>query len=153
MGMKNFIKGNFIPKNPGKYVGTYPITYRSSWELRVMKVFDGHPYVLQWASEGIAIPYYNPVLERPANYFPDFLIKMQNVDGVVSSTMIEVKPASQAIVENAKSKRDKLEWIVNMSKWKAAETWCAERGIAFKVMTEHDIFHTGSNTNKAKKKK
>jgi hypothetical protein len=150
MGMKNFTKGTFIPTNPGKYVGTYPITYRSSWELRVMKVFDAHPNVLQWASEGIAIPYYNPVLERPANYFPDFLIKVQDVDGNTVSTMIEVKPENQAIVEKAKSKRNKLEWVVNMEKWRAATTWCAERGITFKVMTEHDIFHTGTN-NKRKK--
>jgi hypothetical protein len=54
------------------------------------------------------------------------------------------------VVEKAKSKRNKLEWVVNMAKWNNAQKWCEERGIVFKVMTEHDIFHTGTN-NKRKK--
>lgn len=142
-----FTNGNFHPKNPGKYSGTYPIVFRSSWELKIMEMFDVHPYILRWASEGIAIPYYNPVLQRPAQYFPDFLIAIRkdNPEGgyYEHKMMIEIKPENQSIMEKATSKRNKLETVVNMAKWEAAKRWCDERGIEFKVMTEHDIFHTG----------
>lgn len=149
MANKRFTTGNFIPKNPAKYTGSYPIVYRSSWELKVMQVFDEHPYILQWSSEGIPIPYYNPVHERMANYFPDFLITQKEVSPtgigfIERKVMIEVKPENQTVMEKAKGTRNKIEMIINDAKWKSAIRWCDERDIVFRVMTEKDLFHTAS---------
>ena len=67
-------QGEFTPKNPEKYIGTYPIIFRSSWELVFMNKCDTHPSIKQWASESLKIPYYNPFKRKSTIYVPDFLI-------------------------------------------------------------------------------
>ena len=67
-----FSHGKFTPKNPEKYIGTYPISYRSSWELVFMNKCDTHPNIKQWASESIKIPYRNPLTKKHTYYIPDF---------------------------------------------------------------------------------
>jgi hypothetical protein len=41
--MTKYSQGEWKPNNPAKYIGKYPITYRSSWELSVFRVLDAHP--------------------------------------------------------------------------------------------------------------
>ena len=41
--MKSYVQGQYKPINPEKYVGTYPIVFRSSWEHKVMVLFDTNP--------------------------------------------------------------------------------------------------------------
>ena len=57
---RSYIQGQYTPVNPGKYVGTYPIIFRSSWEFTVMKLLDTNPNILNWASESLKIPYQTP---------------------------------------------------------------------------------------------
>lgn len=143
-GSKTY-KGYFKPKNPQKYNGNAEnIVYRSSWELRVMKYFDDHPDVIWWASEEMAIPYYNPIDQKKHRYFPDFIVKMKRRDGKVMTYVIEVKPHVQTKQPVRKRKTQKfinesVTYIVNQAKWKAADEFCHEHGWEFKILTEHEL--------------
>lgn len=138
-------KGYFKPKNPAKYNGNpNNIIYRSSWEVRVMKYFDEHPDVIWWASEELPIPYYNPVDQKMHRYFPDFIVKMKKRDGKVMTYLIEVKPYSQTQQPVRKRKTQKfiqesVTYVVNQSKWKAADEFCQEHGWQFKILTEKEL--------------
>jgi hypothetical protein len=139
-------KGKFKPKYPAKYIGDPTnVIYRSLWELRLMRYFDQHPSVLSWGSEEVVIPYRSPVDNRVHRYFPDFIVKMREATGKVSTMIIEVKPAAQTkepIKKTEKSRRyinEVLTYGVNQAKWKAAEEFCRDRNWQFKIMTEHDI--------------
>jgi TnsA endonuclease N terminal len=138
--MSKYHSDVFTPKNPTKYVGTFPIVYRSAWELTFMNVCDQHPNILQWASESLQIPYQNPVTGRWHRYIPDFLILYQDKEGKRHGELIEIKPISQTLIEKAKTKRDKEAIIINTAKWKAAEAFCVSRGLKFRVMTEYDLY-------------
>lgn len=138
--MSKWHQGVFIPDNPHKYVGTQPIVWRSSWELTFMNVCDKHPNILQWASESIEIPYQHPITGRRHNYIPDFLLVYIDKHGNKRAELIEIKPASQAVYERAKSRKDKEAYIINEAKWKAAKIFCKKMGLTFRVMTEADLY-------------
>jgi len=141
-------QGTFTPKNPEKYIGTYPIQFRSSWEIRLMQVFDTHPNVLNWASESIRIPYVNPFTNKPAMYIPDFFVVYDTKSNTRKSEIIEVKPLKETSMESARSQRDKAAVALNAFKWKAAHEWASSRGIAFRVMNEDSIFNSPVNKRK-----
>lgn len=105
-----------------------------------MCVLDRHPNVIQWASESIKIPYFNPVLQRWANYIPDFLIVTSDATGTQKAELIEIKPLKEAVLEHAKSKKDKLAYAVNEAKWTAAIDWCNRHKLSFRVLTEDQLF-------------
>ena len=66
-------KGKFTPTNPSKYIGdSNNIIYRSMWERRCMKYFDGNPSILQWASEEVVIPYYDTATKKFVDIFLTF---------------------------------------------------------------------------------
>lgn len=132
--------GEFTPKNPGKYKGSWPITWRSSWELTVFNKMDAHPNVIEWASESIKIPYQHPFTGKPSLYVPDLLVKFQDKKGKIRVELIEIKPAKETLAELAKSKYDKASLIVNQVKWRAAAAWCQRNNIKFRILTEHDIY-------------
>jgi hypothetical protein len=140
------LKGKFKPRNPSKYKGDPTnIIYRSSWEAKFMKYLDEHQDVINWMSEEIIVPYRSPVDGKLHRYFPDFLIRKRNVDGVVETVMVEIKPASQT-VEPVKKKtinkayiNEVMTWGVNQAKWKAASEFCADRKWRFLIMTEKEL--------------
>lgn len=138
--MSSFSHGEYTVVNKDKYVGKLPVIYRSSWELSFMRVLDLHPNVLNWASESLSIPYLNPVTGASSMYIPDFLVVYVDKNGNKSAEVIEIKPSSQAILEKAKSKKDKLAYAVNQAKWQSAQVWCQKHGLTFKVMTEEHLF-------------
>ena len=105
-----------------------------------MNFLDSHPSVIQWASESIRIPYTNPLTGKPSQYVPDFMVLYQDKNGNRRAEVVEVKPAKEAIAENAKSKRDKVSLILNTAKWAAAMTFCKKNGMTFRILTEHDIW-------------
>lgn len=140
--MSKYSQDNFIPKNPQKIVGNANPFYRSSWELTVMTLLDNHPNVIQWASESITIPYVNPLTGKRSMYIPDFFVLYKDKNGRERAELIEVKPAKEAIAENAKSKRDKAALAVNTAKWAAAMTFCKKANINFRVLTEDQIYIT-----------
>lgn len=138
--MTKYSQGEYTPLNPSKYIGKMPITYRSSWELSLMRVLDHHPNVTQWASESISIPYEHPLTKAWTFYIPDFLIVYTDKTGNKKAEVVEIKPAKEAIDERAKSKKDKLVLAVNKAKWAAAIAWCHKNGLTFRVLTEEQLF-------------
>ena len=142
--MARFAQGKFRLKFPEKYSGTRMPTYRSSWEYTFMKFCDEHPSVSQWASEAVKIPYRNPLTGKQTIYVPDFFIVYADKGGKQKVELIEVKPKNQSIKENlGRSRNNQAHYIMNMAKWSAAKSWCKQKGIFFRVITEEDIFHQG----------
>lgn len=139
--MVKYNQGNFVPKNPEKLIGNANPVYRSGWELAMMNFLDSHPSVIQWASESIKIPYTNPLTGRRSQYVPDFLILYMDKAGKQHAELVEVKPKKEALVENAKSKRDKAFLILNTAKWGAAMAYCRKNGLVFRIITEDQLFY------------
>jgi hypothetical protein len=143
--MAKFAQGRFEMKNPSKYVGTKTPLARSSWEFVFMRMLDEHQGVEKWASESIQIPYRDPLTGKYTIYVPDFFITYIDKNGAKHAEVVEVKPASQTLLENVgKSVYNQQQYIKNMAKWEAATKWCKQQGIKFRVVNEEHIFHQGS---------
>ncbi len=106
-----------------------------------MRYCDLNEDVSFWASEELAIKYYNPITKKFHRYFPDFIIKTTNNE----KFMIEIKPYRQLTppkMPTKKSKsymRESLEYIKNKAKWSAAKEYCDDNGLKFKFITEKDL--------------
>jgi hypothetical protein len=138
--------GKFSPKNTNKYLGDPTnIWYRSLWERRVMVYLDENSTVVEWSNEEIVIPYLSPVDNKLHRYFPDFFVRLRNKQGLIESTIIEVKPASQTKPPKMQKRATRryitevMTWGVNEAKWKAADAYCKDRGWKFVVVTEKDL--------------
>ena len=138
--------GKFSPKNTNKYLGDPTnIWYRSLWERRVMVYLDENSTVVEWSNEEIVIPYLSPVDNKLHRYFPDFFVRLRNKQGLIESTIIEVKPASQARPPKMQKRATRryitevMTWGVNEAKWKAADAYCKDLGWKFVVVTEKDL--------------
>lgn len=139
-------KGYFKPKNPNKYLGDPSnIIYRSLWELKFMRYLDEHKNVLQWASEEFSIPYRSPIDGKIHKYYPDFLVKQLNKQGVTETVVVEIKPKKQFIEPKVQAKptrryvREVVTYGINSAKWKAAMEYCEDRKWQFKVLTEDEL--------------
>lgn len=141
---KKFASGSFSMTNPGKYVGTKTPRYRSSWEFQFMKMCDTNPAIHKWASEAISIPYRDPLTNRNTIYIPDFFIQYVDKLNRINLELIEIKPSSQQILEKVgKNKYNQAQFIKNQAKWQAANLWCKQQGIKFRIINENDMFHQG----------
>lgn len=145
---REYHQGRFTPKNPQKYLGDATnVIFRSSWELKLMIGLDLHTSVLAWGSEEIVIPYYWEGDGKPHRYFPDFIAVMKTPNGNVKY-LIEVKPHAQTLEPKRGNKREKTfinevtTYSKNKAKWLAAESYCADRGWVFKIVTEKDLYKT-----------
>ena len=136
-------KGIFVPKNPNKVIGKGSIKYRSSWELVFMKFCDDNPSVINWGSEVLRIPYRNPITGKNTIYVPDFIVVYVDKNNRQHAEVIEIKPLKEAVIERARSQRDKIMLAINMCKWKAATAWCSQNNLSFRLVTEHQLFHRG----------
>ena len=140
-------QGYFRPQNPQKYLGDpNNIVYRSGWELKFMRWCDRTESVLEYGSEEFFIPYFDPVTNRVRRYFPDFIIKVREQSGEIKKYVIEVKPKRQTIPPVQTSKKRTRTFInevktyaMNEAKWKAAQEWCKDRMIEFKIITEDNL--------------
>lgn len=139
-------KGKFKPKNYKKYKGDpTKIFYRSLWERTFMRYCDNNEAVIEWNSEEIVIPYISPVDRKVHRYFPDFYVKMQQTNGNIVREIIEVKPKRQTLPpkpQQRKTKRYLTEistYAVNQAKFKAAEDYCKDRGLNFRILTEDHL--------------
>jgi len=140
-------QGRFHPQNPQKYKGDVNnIIYRSSWELKFMQWCDRNENIMEYGSEEFWIPYVSPVDNRVHRYFPDFIIKVKESDEKIKTYVIEVKPKRQTVPPKQKSRVTKSylyeiqTYAVNQSKWNAADEWCKDRKLEFKVITEQELF-------------
>ena len=139
-----FSKDVYTPKNPQKYIGNKRPIYRSSWELSFMNFCDTNPSILKWGSEIVKIPYKNPLTGKNTVYVPDFFIQYVDKANKVNMELIEIKPASQQLLEKVgKSKVNQALYIKNQAKWEAARIWASQNGIKFRVLNENDLFHNG----------
>lgn len=149
--MPRFAQGKFTLKNPEKYIGNKTPTYRSSWEFAFMRFCDQHPSVEKWASEAIKIPYRNPLTGKYTIYVPDFFIAYVDNKGKQKAELIEVKPVNQTLREKVgKNRNNQAQYIVNKAKWAAAQAYCKQQGIVFRIITENDIF-AGTKANARRK--
>ena len=142
---RKFKRGKYLPDNPKKYIGPYPIVYRSSWELKMNQYFDRNPLVLKWASEPFAIPYRLPD-GTTHRYFPDYYIELRTSE-TIKKLVIEVKPLKET--RKPRKSRDKKDstklyeeraFQKNTAKWKFCRIFCKKRGYEFTIFTEREIF-------------
>lgn len=142
--MRNAARGIYKVVNKEKYVGSKDPTYRSSWEYTFMLFCDNNPAIQQWASEPLQIPYRDPLTGKQTVYVPDFLIVYTDANRKKHVEMIEIKPANQMLKEKVgKNPYNQAQFVKNQVKWAAAGAWCKNKGIQFRVINEHDIFHNG----------
>ena len=141
--MAKWAQGFYDIQNPAKYVGTGKPRFRSGWELSFMRFCDTNDHILQWASEAVQIPYRNPLTGKQTIYVPDFLITYRTKGNTMRAELIEIKPKKQSVLESKMSNRDKAVVAINYAKWAAAQKWCQRQGLAFRVITEDQMFHNG----------
>ena len=140
--MAKSYRGLYRPTNQKKYVGnTKQIVYRSLLERRFMRYCDLNEDILYWASEELPVRYYNPLDKKYHRYFPDFIVKTVNNE----KYMIEIKPSRQVTKPKPPKKktksymRESFEYIKNQAKWQAAKSYCDDKGMKFKLITEKDL--------------
>ena len=138
--------GKYRPTNPRKYKGDPTnVIYRSLWERKFMQWCDLNSNIMEWGSEEFFIPYRSPVDKRVHRYFPDFYIKYVNSKGQAIREIIEVKPKSQCKPppvpkrQTRKFKQKVLTYIINQAKFKAAEEFCKDRKMGFRILTEDHL--------------
>jgi len=139
-------KGKFKPRNYQKYKGDPTnIVYRSLLERRFMVYCDEKPWILEWSSEEIVVPYKSPIDNRWHRYFVDFWIKYRKSNNEIKTLLIEIKPDSQTRPPVKKEKvtrrflTEVQTWGINQAKWKAASEYCLDRNWEFKILTEKDL--------------
>jgi len=110
-----------------------------------MRFCDTNISIQKWASEAIQIPYKDPLTGRQTVYVPDFFIQYVDKNNTMHVELIEVKPASQSILERVgKNKYNQAQYVKNQAKWAAANIWCKQQGIKFRILNENDMFHQGN---------
>ena len=141
--MAHWAQGTYTVINRAKYVGNGEPRYRSGWELSFMRFLDSNDSVLQWASESVAIPYRHPLTGKMTRYIPDFLMTYRTRDNQMRAELIEIKPKKQSVIESKMSNRDRAIVAINYAKWAAAQKWCKQQGLTFRVITEDAMFRNG----------
>lgn len=121
--------------------------------MSVCKFFDSHPSVYKWGSEEISIPYVKPTDGRVHKYFPDFIVVYKDKEGNLIKELVEVKPMKESVLTERSSNYDKIAIAVNHAKWQAAEAFCAQNGMKFRVLTEQSIFAGGKKAENKKQRK
>lgn len=144
--MAESLKSKYKPSYPAKYKGDpNNIICRSSWERKFCYYCDHNENIIEWGSEEFWIPYLSPVDNRVHKYFPDFIIKVKEKTGQLKTYVIEVKPKKQTTPPQKKTRTTKSylyeckTYAVNQAKWKAADEFCKDRLIEFKVITEEEL--------------
>lgn len=139
-------KSRYQPENPKKYIGNpNNIICRSSWERRFCSWCDKNENILEWGSEELYIPYYDPVKQRVRKYYPDFFIKVKESNGNIKKYIIEIKPKKQTQPPKVPKRKTKsylnevYTYATNEAKWKAAIEFCKDHMIEFKIITEDHL--------------
>lgn len=147
-----FRQGIFKPKHPEKYIGQQPIRFLSSLELKFLLFCDNNSNILEYASEGVIIPYLNPLDGKYHRYFTDAIIAIKEGDQI-KKYLIEIKPKKQTLPPEFRPKQrestkvyETKQWIQNQAKWNAAKKWCIQKSgnnpkdlISFQLLTEENL--------------
>ena len=143
---QRYKQGVYYPTKPEKYVGTTPVVYRSSWELKFFRWCENNDNVLEWTSESNVIPYRNPNTGRLHRYFVDNSVVIKEGNNI-TKYLIEIKPKKQTICPKTSNRKKRSTmiyeskmYVKNMAKWEAAEKWCKKHGYKFLILTEDELF-------------
>jgi hypothetical protein len=146
-------QGTFTPRNREKYIGRYPIKFKSNLELRVCMYIDNNPCITDWKYEPFPIKYISPIDGKEHTYWPDFLVSVVPKIGENYKALIEVKPTDLVPTQDAIDKMNKRggqskkkyqsELMNNMAKFKEGELYCKKRRWKWVVWTERDILSRG----------
>lgn len=145
------VQGYFIPKNPKKYKGDITkIIYRSSWEFKFLEYCDNSDSVVEYSSEPIGIPYFNPITKKISKYWIDFYIMLKNKNGEIIKWLIEIKPNDYLkaplppkILTEKKTLnyvRQAKNYIINQAKFEAAKEYAKRNNMKFGIITENFLF-------------
>lgn len=139
---KQYAQGYYKLVHPEKYMGDPTrVRFMSSWEYHTHQFFDFNQRVVKWSSEPIGIPYMKPTDARIHRYYPDYYCEYIDVDGVIQKEIVELKPMSQVLPPRANaSQYEQVTYLVNKAKWAAAELYCKERGLVFRIITENSVY-------------
>lgn len=137
---KSFSQGKYSIKNKEKYVGKGTPMYRSSWELTFMNFCDNNENVIQWASEPFSIPYRHPLSNKRSNYVPDFFVVYKDKHNRQIAEVVEIKPSTQSMITEKSNPQQRAIVAVNYAKWEAAQAWCKQQKLKFRIVTEKDIY-------------
>ena len=105
-----------------------------------MQWCESSPSVEEWSSEEFIIPYISPVDGKRHRYFPDFYVKVGK-----KKYIAEVKPSYQTKEPKTQKRNTKkyisevMTYAVNQAKFKAAEMFCKERRLKFRILTEDHL--------------
>lgn len=132
----------FKPANPEKYKGKWPIMCRSSLERKALFAMDTNPAVISYTSESLVIPYYDMGRKEKRRYFTDLTFKIRDKLGRVQTYVVEVKMEGETHRPQRGRKQQKtfinecFTYATNISKWKAAKSFCDAKGWKFVLWTE-----------------
>lgn len=136
----------YTPINTTKYLGKEKPICRSTWEYDLCRFFDLNSKILSWLSEPIGISYFDSSTAKNRKYYPDFLVKVNN-NNKTSIFLVEVKPYKQICAPKMTKRKNKVKFLneqktfqTNVSKWKAAKSFCIKKGWQFIVLTEKEIY-------------
>jgi hypothetical protein len=137
-------------KFPNKYVGTRPLTTRSSWESSfISKYLDINQNIISWTSESVIVKYISPLDGKSHRYFIDFSFKCKDKDGNEKEVWVEIKPFSQTNPPKEPKRRNQSyvnavqTYLVNQAKWNTSRQICENykqqgKNVEFLVITEKD---------------
>ena len=139
-----YYQSYFIPSNPDKYKGEYPIVCRSMLEHKFSSYLDQNTSILQWASEPFAIKYLNRADNKEHRYYPDFIF-VNDKDKVI----VEVKPAHQLKRPKPPKRKTKNSiknykialkvYVTNVSKVDAVRKYADRNDYKFILITEKEL--------------
>ena len=123
-----------------------PIIYRSSYERDFIYWLERSPKVVHWGSECIGINYVNLQDGKHHTYYPDYVMDVYNDQNDpskgISTMLVEIKPYNQTRPPDPTLPRDSYAWVEyvrNISKWRAAAEFAKENNMFFKIFTERTI--------------
>lgn len=144
-------QGIYTPINPEKCLNKNLIEFRSGLEYKYLFKIDKSPNIIRWGSETLRISYYNPVKKRTCQYWTDLYLEVKDGDET-KKLIVEIKPEKEikAITESKAPKMTKNKkrstylyeckmFVINDSKWKAADAYCKQRGWQFITISEKDL--------------
>lgn len=141
----NFKQGYYRPINMSKYIGEYPIIYRSGWEKKFCEWCDLNPSVIKWSSEPFSIKYFNLLDNKYHTYWPDFWFKRLMGDKE-EEYVVEIKPKEQLKKPKVpKRKTPKIvkrfkesynTYVKNLCKTEALKKFADSRNLNVLLLTE-----------------
>lgn len=135
-------QGYYKVQNIEKYKGNpNNIIYRSSYEKRMCQICDLSNQIIRWSSEPIAITYQSLVDGRNHLYWVDFWLKLKDEKEYIVEVKPEAKLKKPKKSKNIISYNYRLkEYLINMSKFKAASVFAQQIGMNFIIADENFLF-------------